>query len=81
MAKPLSEDATYLDRERRRGILRWDVEAPAQAAGPNAYKLEYKYSLEFDRKLSVLPLGATGAPSAEMKQEFQELLQMRQKAK
>jgi len=76
MTKPLSEDATYLDRERRRGILRWDVEVPAKTAAPNAYKLEYHYSLEFDRKLSVLPLTETG----EMKREFEELLQRRMKA-
>jgi len=45
----LSEDSVYLRLERPEGILRWDVQVPADTTGEDAYLVEFAYSLEFDR--------------------------------
>jgi uncharacterized protein (TIGR02231 family) len=56
--KDLSEDAAY-QAERKKGMLRWDVEVPAQSVGPKAFAYEYKMKLEYDKQLSI-----AGLPSA-----------------
>jgi hypothetical protein len=56
----LSEDSRYLQTERKKGILRWEVEAPAQAIGPQAFGLEYKLRLEYDKQMHIagMPMAA-----------------------
>lgn len=49
----ISEDSTYQQTQRKKGILRWDVQAPAQAAGPQALGVEYKLRLEYDKQMSI----------------------------
>jgi uncharacterized protein (TIGR02231 family) len=49
----ISPDPAYLATDRKKGILRWDVEVPAQAIGPKALAIEYQFSLEYDRQMSV----------------------------
>ncbi len=46
---PLSDDALYLRMERPTGILRWDIEVPADQHGSDAFDVPYDFSLEFDR--------------------------------
>jgi hypothetical protein len=57
---PLSDDAFYLRRERPRGILRWDVDVPAAAAGEKAAVVDYVYTLEFARNLEITNPTAPG---------------------
>lgn len=56
----LSEDSRYLQTERKKGILRWEVEAPAQAIGPQAFGMEYKLRLEYDKQMHIagMPMAA-----------------------
>ncbi len=72
----LSEDLFYLQRERPKGILRWDIEVAGNSAGADSRIVDYDYTLEFDRKLSVVP-----QREEEARQEFEKLLQLRQRAK
>lgn len=53
----LSSDAAYLAGPRKDGILRWDVTVPPDASGQNAFALEYKFRLEFDKQMSIVGLG------------------------
>jgi len=70
LADKLSVEPLYLERERPKGILRWDLEVPPKAAGATARKVEYSYTLEFDRKLHVVsPVGGKGAK--ELRAEFE----------
>lgn len=69
MSDKLSQDPFYLERDHPRGILRWDVKVPAKAAGPEARKVDYKYSLEFDRKLTVVTPTEAGK-SREVKEKY-----------
>jgi uncharacterized protein (TIGR02231 family) len=62
-APPLSEDALYLAYERPRGLLRWDVEVPARAAGAQAYSFTYQFHLEFDKSYDIGELPAHIAES------------------
>lgn len=50
MTDKLSDDTVYLRHEKSKGILRWPVEVPANAAGESAKLLEYSFSVEFDRE-------------------------------
>lgn len=56
----LSNDAGYLQAERKQGVLRWDVDVAARAVGVDAKALEYQFRLEYDKQLSI-----AGIPVAE----------------
>ena len=55
----LSKDSGYEQTDRKRGILRWDVEVPADAVGPKAYSMEYAFKLEYDRQMDISGLPAS----------------------
>jgi hypothetical protein len=57
--KPLSSDTHFQQVDRKKGLLRWDVEVPAQSVGPKAFSLEYQLRLEYDKQLAI-----TGLPGA-----------------
>ena len=72
---PLSKDKLYVREERPMGILRWDIEAPAEAAGDDARLIEYRYAVEYDRQYVVsLPEGKQS-----LQEEFERLQRERQK--
>ncbi len=72
---PISTDKLYQREERPMGLLRWEIEAPAQAAGENARLIKYHYKLEHDRQLVVT------LPEAKqsLQEEFERLQRGRQK--
>jgi uncharacterized protein (TIGR02231 family) len=70
----LSEDTLYLRRERPKGILRWDIEVPANATGEDARFIEYGYTAEFDRKFT---LTAVASDSPKQQIEFEQLQRSR----
>ena len=76
MQDKLSDDKLYLRVERPKGILRWEIEAPAKASGEKAKLVEFSYKLEFDRNLYVV--SARGADPLQM-QEFKQLQMERNK--
>jgi hypothetical protein len=72
---PISVDKLYQREERPMGILRWDIEAPAQAAGESARLIKYQYKVEYDRQFVVsLPEGKQS-----LQEEFERLQRGRQK--
>jgi hypothetical protein len=66
MSQPLSENELYRKTLRKSGILMWQIEVPAGAAGAEAKTLEYSYSMEFDKNMSVTE------PSPQQLQQEQE---------
>ena len=54
---PLSTDAEYLQTEHKKGLLRWDVQVPAQKRGTEAFSLTYKMNMEHDRNLAISVTG------------------------
>jgi hypothetical protein len=50
----VSGDELYEKTDHKDGILRWDVEAPAQAVGPKAKLLRYTMQIEYDKQLSIV---------------------------
>ncbi len=52
--EPVSDDATYQMTDSKDGILRWDVEVPAQAVGPKQKVLRYTMQIEYDKQLSIV---------------------------
>ena len=81
MSDKLCDDPLYLEMERPRGILCWNITVPAGASGANARRVEYSYTVEFDRQLSIAtPDKGPGQPSQELQREFEELQRMKRKA-
>jgi len=80
LSDPLSEDAFYREQERPEGILRWDIEAPAQTAEPDGRRIKYAYLMEFDRNLNVVPAIQAGK-EAEVMREFGQRLNLLRKAR
>jgi hypothetical protein len=71
----ISADKLYQRQERPKGILRWEIEAPGQAAGENARLIKYHYKVEYDRQYVVsLPEGKQS-----LQEEFERLQRERQK--
>lgn len=71
----LSEDPLYVREEKSMGILRWDVDVAADAAGESARLITYDYGVEYDRKF-VVSLPSTREVQL---QEFEQLQRDRQK--
>jgi hypothetical protein len=72
---PLSGDVLYQRTERPMGLLRWDIEAPASAAGEEARLIEYDYTVEYDRQYVVsLP-----ESKQRLQEEFERLQRGRRK--
>ncbi len=47
---------TAQSADRKKGILRWDIEVPADATGLKAKSFEYRFKLEYDKGLSIAGL-------------------------
>ena len=58
--RELSDDAAYQHADRKQGILRWDIEVPSRAVGPEAKAIEYRFRLEYDKQMII-----GGLPTAE----------------
>ncbi len=72
---PLSDEKLYQRTERPMGLLRWDVQVPADAAGDDARLIEYAYAVEYDRQYVVsLP-----ESKQQLQEEFERLQRGRQK--
>ena len=50
----LSDEDAYHTANRKDGILRWDVEVPAQAVGAKRKALRYTMQIEYDKQLSIV---------------------------
>jgi uncharacterized protein (TIGR02231 family) len=74
LEEALSDDKLYLQRERPKGILRWDIQVAANAMGENARLIDYSYTAEFDRSFQ---LTAAASDSPEQRQEFEKMQRAR----
>ena len=72
---PVSDDKLYQREERPMGLLRWDIEVAANAAGETARLIDYHYTVEYDRQYVVsLP-----ESKQTLQEEFERLQRDRQK--
>lgn len=55
LVKPgtLSTDPIYLAEQRPKGILRWDVEVPAGTTADKPFAIEYTFTVEYDRQMTI----------------------------
>ncbi len=49
----LSDDATYVRRDRPANLLRWDLVAAPNTNGEKAMTIEYQFKLEYDRNVAI----------------------------
>lgn len=73
MSPELSDDPAYKRLERSKGILRWDLTIDANAAGEGARKIDYGYTLEFDRNARLANPAQEGGEASELRGRFEEL--------
>lgn len=81
MDDKLSEDPVYLRLEKPKGILRWDIQVPADASGADARIVDFSYQLEYARDYYLANPAADAQGQAmpnEQREEFFELQKMRQ---
>ena len=52
----LSDDPTYRKTVHKQGILRWDVEVPPNAVGPDSFALEHTFRMEYDKQMTITGL-------------------------
>ena len=55
----LSDDANYQSADRKAGILRWDLDCPPAAVGPNRKTMRYTMRLEYDKQLAIVGMAST----------------------
>lgn len=65
-SQPLSDDGLYLRIARDKGILRWDLEIPANRHGEKAFDVEYTYNLDFDKNRVLTIEGLAQQTSADL---------------
>jgi hypothetical protein len=51
--KPVSDDPVYQLKGLDEGLLRWDVEVPEGAMGPQRFVLKYTMQMEYDKQLAI----------------------------
>jgi hypothetical protein len=49
----ISNDSVYTQTDNKKGILRWDVEVPAESIATAAAGVEFQLRLEYDRQMSI----------------------------
>lgn len=50
----ISDDSLYVRMQRPTGVLRWDLQIPAERFGSQAFDHEYSYSIELDRQQTIV---------------------------
>lgn len=71
----LSENQLYVERERSKGILRWDVTVPQGSSGVSAQAISYSYTVEHDRNYHL----SLASSTPQLRKEFEELQRDRSK--
>jgi uncharacterized membrane protein YgcG len=52
--KATSQDPLYLQKDKKKNILRWDLEVPPNSVDEKAYAVEYQFTLSYDKTLTIV---------------------------
>jgi uncharacterized membrane protein YgcG len=52
--KATSQDPLYLQKDKKKNILRWDLEVPPNSVDEKAYTVEYQFTLLYDKNLTIV---------------------------
>lgn len=64
----LSQDGLYRRIQYPRGIMRWDLDVPAERFGEKAFDLEYTSAVEFDRNRVLTAFDANNQKRADLRE-------------
>ena len=56
VSPPLSTDVQYVNNQKKRGLLRWDIMIPAYSTGDKAKIVNYSYSINRGKDIETTPL-------------------------
>jgi uncharacterized protein (TIGR02231 family) len=51
--KQLSKNPEYIEQEKPKGILRWDILLPSSSSGAKATKINYSFTMKFDSDMKI----------------------------
>jgi hypothetical protein len=73
--KATSQDPLYLQKDKKKNILRWDIEVPPSSVDEKAYAVEYQFTLSYDKNLTIVvpapvpqPVATPNAPATLQRQ-------------
>ena len=73
--KATSQDPLYLQKDKKKNILRWDLEVPPNSVDEKAYTVEYQFTLSYDKNLTIVvpapvpqPMASPSAPANQQRQ-------------
>jgi uncharacterized protein (TIGR02231 family) len=56
-SRPLSDDSEYVRKDKKKGLLRWDIELAPNTVDDKAAAVTYSYIAEYDRNMQIQPVG------------------------
>ena len=56
LSRPLSTDTSFVQEDRPRGLMRWDLEVPAGSVGDKAFVVSYDLDVERKEGVRMTPL-------------------------
>jgi uncharacterized protein (TIGR02231 family) len=56
-SRPLSDDNEYVRKDKKKGLLRWDIELAPNTVDDKATVVTYSYIAEYDRNMQIQPVG------------------------
>jgi hypothetical protein len=73
LSETTSQDPLYLQKDKKKNILRWDLEVPPNSVDEKAYTVEYQFTLSYDKNLTIVvpvppqmqPIAQPNAPATQ----------------
>ncbi len=62
--KATSQDPLYLQKDKKKNILRWDLEVPPNSVDEKSYTVEYQFTLSYDKNLTIVVPAQVPQPPA-----------------
>jgi hypothetical protein len=64
---PIAESEETGAKDKKSGLMRWDLDLPAQSVGAKSVTVEYTFRLEYDKQMTVVGTEAVGAERAALR--------------
>jgi uncharacterized protein (TIGR02231 family) len=56
-SRPLSDDSEYIRKDKKKGLMRWDIELAPNTVDDKTAVVTYSYIAEYDRNMQIQPVG------------------------
>jgi hypothetical protein len=56
ISHPLSADPEYVQKQKDKGVLRWDLDLPPNTTSAKATAVTYSYTIKYDGEMHIQPV-------------------------